>query len=139
METREPEYHSNAERSEPDHSTRHEGVRIFEADAWIPMWEQSIPGKKIVLGSVPTSCNLNLEPEPHFAIDVNLEGEVALEHHRLIAQQGEQVPMQFEGLQYGNYPIRGNNYNHVTWNIANNSMQLHAKYTLLDKGLRTLR
>ena len=82
METREPEYHSNAERSEPDHSTRHEGVRIFEADAWIPMWEQSTPGKKIVLGSVPTSCNLNLEPEPHFAIDVNLEGEVALEHHR---------------------------------------------------------
>ena len=47
--------------------------------------------------------------------------------------------MQFEGLQYGNYPIRGNNYNHVTWNIANNNMQLHAKYTLLDKGLRTLR
>ena len=139
METREPEYHSNAERSEPDHSTRHEGVRIFEADAWIPMWEQSIPGKKIVLGSVPTSCNLNLEPEPHFAIDVNLEGEVALEHHRLIAQQGEQVPMQFEGLQYGNYPIRGNNYNHVTWNVANNNMQLHAQYTLLDKGLRTLR
>ena len=45
--------------------------------------------------------------------------------------------MQFEGLQYGNYPIRGNNY--VTWKIANHNMQIHAKYRLLDNGLRTLR
>ena len=137
METHEPGNHDIEEGVEPDHSTRPEGVRVFETDAWIPMWEQSIPGKRIVLGSVPTSCNLYLEPEPHFAIEVNLEGEVALKYHRIIAQQGEQVPMQFEGLQYGNYPIRGNNY--VTLKIANNNMQLHAKYRLLDKGLRTLR
>ena len=45
--------------------------------------------------------------------------------------------MQFEGLQYSNYPIRGNNY--VTWTIANHDMQIHAKYRLLDQGLRTLR
>ena len=137
METREPGNHDIEEGAESDRSTRPEGVRVFETEAWIPMWEQSIPGKSIVLGSVPTSCNLYLEPEPHFAIEVNLEGQVALEHHRIITQQGERVPMQFEGLQYGNYPIRGNNY--VTWNIANDNMQLHAKYRLLDRGLRTLR
>ena len=137
MGNREPGNHDIEEGEEPDHSTRPEGLRVFEADAWIPMWEQSIPGEKIVLGSVPTSCNLYLEPEPHFAIEVNLEGEAALQYHRIITQQGEQVPMQFEGLQYGNYPIRGNNY--VTWKIANDEMQIHAKYRLLDKGLRTLR
>ena len=60
METREPGNHDIEEGVEPDHSTRPEGVRVFEADAWIPMWEQSIPGKRIVLGSVPTSCNLYL-------------------------------------------------------------------------------
>ena len=137
METREPGNHDLDEGAELDHSTGTEGVRVFETDAWIPIWEKSIPGKRIVLGSVPTSCNLYLEPEPHFAIEVNLEGDVALEYHRIITQQGEQVPMQFEGLQYGNYPIRGNNY--VTWKIANDEMKIHAKYRLLDKGLRTLR
>ena len=137
METREPGNHDIEEGAEPDHSTRLEGIKVFETDAWIPMWEQSIPGERIVLGSVPTSCNLYLEPEPHFAIEVNLEGEVALNHHRIITQQGEQIPMQFQGLEYSNYPIRWNNY--VTWKIANNNMQIHAKYRLLDKGLRTLR
>ena len=137
METREPGNHDIEEGAEPDHSTRPEGLRVFETDAWIPMWEQSIPGKRIVLGSVPTSCNLYLEPEPHFAIELNLEGKVALKYHRIITQQGDQIPMQFEGLQYGNYPIRGNNY--VTWKIANHNMHIHAKYRLLDKGLRTLR
>ncbi len=137
METREPGNHDIEEGAAPDHSTRHEGVRVFETDAWIPMWDQSIPGERIVLGSVPTSCNLYLEPEPHFAIEVDLEGQVALNSLRIITQQGEQVPMQFEGLQYGNYPIRGNNY--VTWKIANDNMELHAKYHLLDKGLRILR
>ena len=78
METREPGNHDTEERVEPGHSTRPEGVRVFETDAWIPMWEQSTPGKRIVLGSVPTSCNLYLEPEPHFAIEVNLEGKMAL-------------------------------------------------------------
>ena len=101
------------------------------------MWEQSIPGKKIVLSSVPASCNLYLEPEPHFAIEIILEGKVALKYHRIITQQGEQIPMQFEGLKYDSYPIRGNNY--VTWKITNHNMQIHAKYRLLDEGLRTLR
>ena len=137
METRDPGSHHAEEGAEPDHSTSTEGVRVFERDAWIPMWDQSIPGKRIVLGSVPTSCNLYLEPEPHFAIEVNLEGEAALNLHRIITQQGEQIPMQFEGLEYGNYPIRWNNY--VTWKIANDVMRIHAKYHLIDKGLRTLR
>ena len=137
MDTREPGNHDIEEAQESEHSTKPDGVRVFEAHAWIPMWEKSIPGKRIVLGSVPTSCNLYLEPEPHFAIEVNLEGQLALKHYRIITLQGEQVPMQFEGLQYGNYPIRGNNY--VTWEIANDEMQLHANYRLLDKGLRTLR
>ena len=137
MGTREPRDQDFEESAELAHSTRSEGITVFERDAWIPMWEQSIPGKKIVLGSVPTACNLYLEPEPHFAIEVNLEGEVALNHHRTITQQGELIPMQFEGLEYGNYPIRWNNY--VTWTISNNSMHIHAKCRLMDKGLRTLR
>ena len=137
METREPGNHDIEEGSDPNDSTTPEGLRVFETDAWIPMWEQSTPGKRIVLGSVPTSCNLYLEPEPHFAIDAKLEGQLALNHYRIITQQGEQVPMQFEGLQYSNYPIRGNNY--VTWSVADQNMQLHAQYRLLDKGLRTLR
>ena len=137
MEGRGLENHDIQEGAESDDPTRPEGVRVFATDAWIPMWEQSFPGERIVLGSVPTSCNLYLEPEPHFAIEVNLEGPEALEHHRILTQQGEQVPMQFDGLQYGNYPIRGNNY--LTWNIVNQDMQIHAKYRLLDKGLRTLR
>ena len=45
--------------------------------------------------------------------------------------------MQFEGLEYDNYPIRGNNY--VRWGVTNNDLQIHAKYRLLDKGLRRLR
>ena len=137
METRESENHDIRERAEPDRPTKLESVRVFEADAWIPMWEQSIPGERIVLESVPTSCNLYLEPEPHFAIEVNLEGQEALNYHRIITQQGEHVPMQFDGLQYGSYPIRGNNY--VTWTIVNDAMHIHAKYRLLDKGLRKLR
>ena len=78
METREPGNHDLDEVAELDYSTGTEGVRVFETDAWIPIWEKSIPGKRIVLGSVPISCNLYLEPEPHFAIEVNLEGDVAL-------------------------------------------------------------
>ena len=139
MEGREPESHDIQEEAESDNPTRPEGVRVFATDAWIPMWEQSIPGGRIVLGSVPTSCNLYLEPEPHFAIEVNLEGQEALGHHRILTQQGEQVPMQFDGLQYGNYPIRGNNYLTSRWDIANQDVQIHAKYRLSDKGLRTLR
>lgn len=139
MEGREPESHDIQEEAESDNPTRPEGVRVFATDAWIPMWEQSIPGGRIVLGSVPTSCNLYLEPEPHFAIEVNLEGQEALGHHRILTQQGEQVPMQFDGLQYDNYPIRGNNYLTSRWDIANQDVQIHAKYRLSDKGLRTLR
>ena len=137
METRESGNHRFEEGAELDHSTRSEGTMVFETDAWIPMWEQSIPGKNIVLGSVPISCNLYLEPEPHFAIEVNLEGDVALEHHSIMMQQGEYIPMQFEGLEYDSYPIRWNNY--VTWTLANQDMQIHAKCRLLGKGLRILR
>ena len=137
MHIREPGDYNSEAGAEHDSSTGPGSVRIFEADAWIPMWEQSIPGERIVLGSVPTLCNLYLEPEPYFAIEVKLQGEEALKHHRIITQQGEQIPMQFEGLRYGNYPIRGNNY--VTWRIANDDMQLHAQYRLLEKGLRILR
>lgn len=137
MDTRELRNHDMEEGAEPEHSTRPEGVKVFETDAWIPNWEQSIPGQRLVLAPVPASCNLYLEPEPHFAIEINLEGQVALKYHRLIAQQGEQIPMQFEGLQYDNYPIRGNNYN--TLHITNNKMYRHATYRLLDKGLRLLR
>ena len=46
METREPGNHDIEEGAEPDHSTRLEGIKVFETDAWIPMWEQSIPGDK---------------------------------------------------------------------------------------------
>ena len=123
--------------AEPDHSPTAEGVRVFESDAWIPVWEQSTPGQKIVLGSVPTSCNLYLEPEPHFAFDVKLGRAGGARAPQNDHAAREHVPMQFEGLQYGNYPIRGNNY--VTWQIADDNMQLHAKYSLLDKGLRALR
>ena len=52
-------------------------------------------------------------------------------------QQGELIPMQFEGLEYGNYPIRWNNY--TGWTISNNTMRIFAKCRLMDKGLRTLR
>ena len=137
MDTREPGNHDMEEGAEPEHSTRPEGVKVFETEVWIPNWEQSTPGQRLVLAPVPTSCNLYLEPEPHFAIEINLEGQVALNYHRLIAQQGEHIPMQFGGLQYDNYPIRGNNYN--TLHITNNNMYLHATYRLLDKGLRLLR
>ena len=93
MEARESENHGTQEGAGSDDPTRPEGVRVFATDAWIPMWEQSTPGERIVLGSVPTSCNLYLEPEPHFAIEVNLEGQEALGHHRILTQQGEQVPI----------------------------------------------
>ena len=125
------------ETTQAEQTTKTDGIRIFETDAWIPIWEQSIPGESIALGSVPTSCNLYLEPDLHFAIEINLEGEDAIKHLRIINQQGEQTPMQFEGLEYDNYPIRGNNY--VRWGITNNNLYIHAKYRLLDKGLRTLR
>ena len=125
------------ETTQTEQTTKTDGIRIFETDAWIPIWEQSIPGESIALGSVPTSCNLYLEPDLHFAIEINLEGEDAIQHLRIINQQGEQTPMQFEGLEYDNYPIRGNNY--VSWGITNNDLYIHAKYRLLDKGLRTLR
>ena len=125
------------ETTQAEQTTKKDGIRIFETDAWIPIWEQSIPGESIALGSVPTSCNLYLEPDLHFAIEINLEGEDAIKHLRIINQQGEQTPMQFEGLEYANYPIRGNNY--VRWGITNNNLYIHAKYRLLDKGLRTLR
>ena len=137
MDIHEPGSQGNEEGADLDHSASSGSMGVFETDAWIPMWEQSIPGERIALGSVPMRCNLYLEPEPHFAIEVNLEGVEALENHRIITQQGEHVPLQFEGLQYGNYLIRGNNY--FTWNIANDNMQLHANYRLLDKGLRVLR
>ena len=137
MDSHAPGTHDKQEGAESDRSTRSEDIRIFATDTWIPVWEQSTPGKRLVLGSVPTSCNLHLEPEPHFAIEVNLEGGRALQYHRILMEQGEQVPMQFEGLQYDGYPIRGNNY--VTWSIANDTMHMHAKYRLLGEGLRTLR
>ena len=137
MKTCEPGDSRTREGADPGHSRIAEGINVFEADAWIPMWEQSVPGRRIALGSVPTSCNLYLEPEPYFAIEINLEGEVAQNHHRTITQQGETIPMQFEGLKYGNYPIRWNNY--TRWTISNNSMHIHAKCHLMDKGLRTLR
>ena len=125
------------ETTQTEQTTKTDGIRIFETEAWIPIWEQSIPGESIALGSVPTSCNLYLEPDLHFAIEINLAGEDAIQHLRIINQQGEQTPMQFEGLEYDNYPIRGNNY--VSWGITNNDLYIHAKYRLLDKGLRTLR
>ena len=137
METCKTGTHDNRKEPEPDYSARLEGIRVFATDAWIPMWEKSIPGKRIVLDSVPTSCNLYLEPEPHFAIEVNLEGQEALRYHRTITQQGEHIPLQFEGLQYNNYPIRVNNF--VTWTIVNQDMHIHVKGRLLDKGLRILR
>ena len=136
MEMHESGNHEVGEAAESYDPPRPDGLKVFEADAWIPMWEQSIPGQRIALDTVPTSCNLYLEPEPYFAIEVNLRGEAALKHHRIITQQGEQVPMQFEGLRYGNYPIRGNNY--VKFRITNDEMHLHAQYRLLEKGLRTL-
>ena len=137
MGTRERGDQDSEESEDLGQSTRPEGIKVFESDAWIPIWEKSIPGKKIVLGSVPTSCHLFLEPEPYFAIEMSLEGEVAIEHHRIITQQGELIPLQFEGLEYGNYPIRWNNY--VTWTVSSNGMHIHAKCRLMDRGLRTLR
>ena len=137
MGTSESGSHDSEERAETDSSIGPQGIKVFEADAWIPVWEQSIPGKRIVLGSVPTSCNLYLEPDPFFAIEISLQDDVALNHHRIMMQQGEQIPMQFEGLEYDNYPIRWNNY--VTWTMSKDSMHIRAKCRLMDKGLRTLR
>ena len=137
MEFGVPESPNFEQSAQPEPSTTSEGIRIFEALAWIPMWEHSIPGRSIALGSVPISCNFFLEPDPHFAIEVNLEDQEALKHHRIITQQGEQIPMQFEGLEYDSYPIRGNSY--TTWKITDGGLQIHAEYRLLDKGLRKLR
>ena len=76
MKSRQPEYSSSTERANPEQPRNPEGIRVFEAVAWVPVWEQSDPGRRIVLGTVPTSCNLYLEPEPYFAIEVNLEEKV---------------------------------------------------------------
>ena len=46
METREPGNHDLDEVAELDHSTGTEGVRVFETDAWIPIWEQSFSREK---------------------------------------------------------------------------------------------
>ena len=56
METRESENHDIRERAEPDLPTKLESVRVFEADAWIPMWEQSIPG--VAVGTSRLICSL---------------------------------------------------------------------------------
>ena len=137
MEASEPGNYSTECRAVSDDGYKSEGVKVFEADAWIPLWEQSLPGKSIVLDSIPASCSIFLDPEPYFAIEVKLEDQEALRYHRIITQQGDRVPMQFEGLQYSNYPIRWNNY--VSWKIGKSGMQVRAKYRLLDEGLRSLR
>ena len=110
---------------------------IFAADAWIPDWNKSIPGKELALHSVPTECVIHLEPDPHIAIEIHLEGQTALRHSPIVSRQGEYVPMQFDGLAYSGYPIRGNRYATHTWSEDN--FYLDAKFRLLDKGFRTLR
>ena len=137
METREPRIPSSEEAPERDHSRISRHITVFETEAWIPVWEQSTPGKDLVLDSVPTSCYIDLETEPYFAIEINLEGEEAINHFRIMMQQGEQIPMQFRGLDYGDYPIRWNNY--VTCTVRNDTMHIHAKCRLMGNGLRTLR
>ena len=62
---------------------------IFAADAWIPDWDKSIPGKELALHSVPTECVIHLEPDPHIAIEIHLEGQTALRHSPIVSRQGE--------------------------------------------------
>ena len=58
MEPREPGNHDIDEGAEFDHSTGTEGVRVFETDACIPIWEKSIPGKRIVLVTRPAGTDV---------------------------------------------------------------------------------
>ena len=110
---------------------------IFTADTWIPDWAGTEPGKELALHLIPAECVAHLEPDPHIAIDIHLEGQEAHRHSQIISRQGEYVPMQFRGLAYESYPIRGNHYARHTFRDGN--VFLDAKFRVLDKGFRTLR
>ena len=110
---------------------------VFTADAWIPDWAKAVPGEKLALHLIPTECVVHLEPDPHMAIEVHLQGEEAFRHSRIISGQGEYVPMQFRGLAYDSYPIRGNHY--VEHIFRDDDVYLDAKFRILDRGFRTLR
>ena len=55
-----PENQNIEETTQTEQTTKTEGIRIFGTDAWIPMWEQSIPGKSIA----PWLCAHIVQPLP---------------------------------------------------------------------------
>ena len=112
-------------------------LRLFDRDIWIPDWQKSIPESTITLDSVPASCFLDLERKPRTFLEVNLEGQPAIQSSSVIQTQGRHIPVQFDGLKYDSYPIKLNNYCELS--IKNESLSIRGEYQVIDEGLRILR
>ena len=112
-------------------------IRLFDRRIWIPDWQKSIPESMVKLDSLPASCLLDLQRKPRVLLEVNLEGESALQSCTVMQTQGRYLPIQFDGLQYDSYPIKLNNYCEMS--VTNEALSVRGKYQVIDEGLRILR
>ncbi len=112
-------------------------IRLFNRRIWIPDWQKSIPESMVKLNSLPASCLLDLQRKPRVLLEVNLEGESALQSCAVMQTQGSYVPIQFDGLQYDSYPIKLNNYCEMS--VTNEALSVRGEYQVIDEGLRILR
>ena len=112
-------------------------IRLFDRRIWIPDWQKSIPESMVKLDSLPASCLLDLQRKPRVLLEVNLEGESALQSCTVMQTQGRYLPIQFDGLQYDFYPIKLNNYCEMS--VTNEALSVRGKYQVIDEGLRILR